>query len=277
MLKELILFPIFYFLNFYIFSVLPMSYLAISIYLLSMFIIVQFKKDISIGNFTWGGGVLLLTLLTFFVSFTGTVSGMTGRKMLITSLISIWAIRLIIYLYIRYKKGADPRFVKWETSWGRLGFFASFTWIVLLQCILMLIMSFPSVFVNLQDTGPLHFLDFIGLAVWTIGFFFESVGDYQLHKFMKDSVNSGKIMDRGLWKYTRHPNYFGEIVIWWGIYLIACSTLDGWTTIIAPLTITILLVFITGIPLAESVFKNDSAYEDYKRRTNKLIPGPSKK
>jgi steroid 5-alpha reductase family enzyme len=240
-----------------------------------MFLITQIKKDTSIGNFTWGGGVLLLTLYSFFQSIPQAMPwGVTPRKILITSLISLWAIRLIVYLYLRYKKGADPRFVQWEASWGKFNFLASFVWVVILQGILMLIMSFPSVLINSTDMGRnLNQSDFIGLLVWIIGFFFESVGDYQLYTFLKNPNNSGKIMDQGLWKYTRHPNYFGEIAMWWGIYLITLSTYDGFYTIIAPVTITILLVFITGVPLTESVFKNNPAYAAYKKRTNKLIPG----
>lgn len=244
-----------------------------------MFLIVRIKKDTSIGNFTWGGGVLLLTLLSFF----HIPLFITPRKILITSLITLWATRLITYIYIRYKKSADPRYVDWEKSWGKFSFLASFVWIVIMQGIMLLIMSFPSVKVNSQDIGGLNILDLIGLSIWVLGYFFESVGDYQLYKFMKDPNNKGKIMDRGLWKYTRHPNYFGEISQWWGIYLIACSILPdlfvfpGWTTIITPLTITILIVFFTGIPWVENVFKDNPAYQEYKKRTNMLIPWFPKK
>jgi len=239
-----------------------------------MFIFVQIKKDMSIGNVTWVGGVLLLTLYSFIHSMTQKGPwGITPRKILITSLISVWSIRLIIYLYLRYQKNADPRFVKWENSGAKFGFLAKFIWIVILQGILMLIMSFPSVMINSQDLGGLNSLDFSGLLVWIIGFFFESVGDYQLHAFLKKSNNHGKVMDQGLWKYTRHPNYFGEITMWWGIYLITLSTYAGFYTIIAPFTITILLAYFTGVPWAESVFQNNPAYIAYKKRTNKLIPG----
>ena len=174
---------------------------------------------------------------------------------------------------MRYKKGADPRFVDWQKKWGFASYIFSFLWIVLLQGLLLLIMSYPGIFTNLRSQSGITALDIFGLLLWIFGFYFESVGDYQLYKFLNNPENKDKIMDQGLWKYTRHPNYFGEIIMWWSIFLIIISIPGGWVTIIAPLTITILLIFITGIPMNEKVLENNPEFQKYKKRTNMLIPG----
>jgi steroid 5-alpha reductase family enzyme len=239
----------------------------VAIYLTAMLILVQLKKDNTIGNFTWGGGCVLLALYTFFATKT-----YLPRQTLVTTLITLWGIRLIVYLYSRYKKGADPRFVAWQQQWGRYALLASFWWIWIAQGALLLVMSYLGVFVNLVPSSDLNALDITGLIGWIIGFVFESVGDYQLYRFMKERHEPEAIMNRGLWRFTRHPNYFGEILMWWGLYLIALSIPWGWTTIISPLTINILLIFFTGIPWTEAVFKGNPQYELYKKKTSMLIP-----
>jgi steroid 5-alpha reductase family enzyme len=219
-------------------------------YLIGMLITVQRKKDNSIGNFTWGGGVLLVTLYTFCQG------PKSIRALLITCLICLWALRLIVYVYSRYKKGADPRFIEWQKQWGNYSLLISFCWIVIMNGALLMIMSTPSILVNNSIARGLTILDYCGLCLWALGFLCESISDYQLSKFMKNPNNKGKIMTQGLWHYSRHPNYFGEITMWWALALIALSTPYGWLALLAPLTITILLVFFTGVPMLERVFKN---------------------
>ena len=122
---------------------------------------------------------------------------------------------------------------------------------------------------------PAHWtrLDFMGMIVWLIGFVFESVSDWQLARFKADSTNRGKVMDRGLWAYSRHPNYFGESLIWWGLFLIALSTPNSWWTVISPLIITAVLLKMTGIPLMErTIVDKRPGYRDYIRRTSAFIP-----
>lgn len=252
------------------------SFIALGILLLLMYLtfvlaIVQLKKDNSIGNFTWGGGCILLALYTFFA-----LSSHYPRQILVTTLIVLWGIRLIAYLYSRYKKGADPRFIEWQKQWGKYALLMSLRWIFIMEGALLLVMSLPGVFVNVYSPPGLTWLDWAGLAVWCVGFFFESVSDYQLYTFMRNPENKGKIMDRGLWHYSRHPNYFGEITMWWGIYLILLSVPGGWLTIVTPMTITILLIFFTGVPWVEKVFAENPAYQEYKKHTSMLIPWPPK-
>jgi steroid 5-alpha reductase family enzyme len=233
------------------------------IYLLSMVALVQFKEDTSIGNFTWGGGVLLVTLYTFF-----TMSSFLARQIIITSIISIWSSRLIMHIYKRYT-GKDPRFASWKWK-GLTALIINFGWIFG-QSIMIAIMAYPSFLIN-STPALLTSIDSIAIFIWLIGYGFEACADYQLYAFMRNPLNKGKVMRSGLWKYSRHPNYFGELVMWWGIFLLALSVPFGWSTIITPLTITITIVFITGIPWVEAAMAHNPEYQEYKKKTSILIP-----
>jgi steroid 5-alpha reductase family enzyme len=126
-----------------------------------------------------------------------------------------------------------------------------------------------------DDPSGLVLLDFAGLALWCAGMFFETVGDLQLARFKADPANSGRVMDRGLWRYTRHPNYFGDFCIWWGLYLIALATGEAWWSIAGPVVMSILLLRVSGVPLIERhLTKSRPGYEDYVRRTSAFLPRP---
>jgi steroid 5-alpha reductase family enzyme len=127
-------------------------------------------------------------------------------------------------------------------------------------------------FVNGHVAPALGWFALAGIALWLFGFVFESVGDYQLKKFLSDPRNRGKIMQEGLWKYTRHPNYFGESCMWWGIFIIACGVPYGWTTFVSPLLLTYFLLYVSGIPLAEQQLKDNPEFKAYVRRTSAFFP-----
>ena len=267
-----------------------LGFLLIITYLSIMLAIVYIKKDMSIGNFAWGGGVMLIAAYTFLAN-----SAFLPRQILTTTLILIWGSRLATYVYLRYKKGADPRYIEWENSWiekihqiSILGKIISQTipnqilrlaisagWIFGVNGFMMSIMALPILAINLSTIPGLNEVDILGLVFWIIGFICESIADFQLGTFMHNPANKGTILQTGLWKYSRHPNYFGEIMMWWGIFLIALAVPSGIYTIITPLTITITLRFITGVPWVEKVFDNNPAYQEYKKRTNTLIPWPA--
>ena len=237
-----------------------------AVYLAIMVYIVQTKKDTSIANFTWGGGVMLTALFTLL-----TKANFFARPLLITALTLIWGTRLALYVYLRYK-GNDPRFQTWKHEGGTEALIINLGYIFGLQAFLLVIMSIPSFIINGMSGPGLNLLDLLGLVIWCFGFYFEAVSDYQLFKFTSDPANKGKVMKYGLWHYSRHPNYFGEITMWCGIFLIALSVPYGWIAIIAPITIMILLVFVTGIPWVEKVFDNNPEYQKYKAKTSMLIP-----
>ena len=241
-----------------------------AIYLACMVFIVQKKQDTSIANFTWGGGVMLTAIYTLFY-----LSTFFTRQLLITALTLIWGSRLALYVYLRYR-GNDPRFQSWKHEGGLSSLILNLGYIFGLQALLLVVMSIPAFTINTFSGPGLNYRDYAGVLIWLLGFYWEAVSDYQLFHFMQDPANKGKIMRYGLWQYSRHPNYFGEVTMWWGIFLIASSVTYGLFTIVAPLTITVLLVFITGIPWVEKVFENNPEYQEYKRKTSMFIPMPPK-
>ncbi len=236
------------------------------VYLSSMVIAACYKKDTSIANFTWGGGVLIVTLYTFF-----RMSNFLLRQILTTTMICLWSIRLIAYVYKRYT-GKDPRFVGWKWQGFKALIINSF-W-VFGQIIMIIIMSNPVVTINMHNNMPhiISLFDIVGIVLWILGYCYESISDYQLSQFMKKPKNKGHVMQSGLWRYSRHPNYFGESIMWWGIYCVSLSVPYAWMTILAPVTITLLLVYITGIPLLENAMANNVEYQEYKKHTSKFIP-----
>lgn len=245
-------------------TILALGIIIIFIYLTCMVILAQFKGDTSIANFTWGGGVMLVALYTFF-----TISNFLPRQIMATCLLVIWASRLIIYVYRRYT-GTDPRFTSWKWQ-GIKAFGINCVW-VYGQFFMIAIMSAPIIMINNKPVPGITLLDVIGLCLWIFGFCYESISDYQLSQFRKKPSNKNHVMQAGLWKYSRHPNYFGEIMMWWSLYIIALSVPQGWITLIAPCMITFLLVFVTGVPLMENALKNNAEYQEYKKRTSMLIP-----
>jgi steroid 5-alpha reductase family enzyme len=239
------------------------------IYLCSMVAFVQWRGDTSIGNFTWGGGVMLVTLYTFF-----TMGTFLLRQLLLTTMIILWAGRLVVHVYMRYT-GKDPRFALWQ--WHGLKALVINSGWIFGQIGMIAIMSCPMVLVNSSKIPGLTIFDILGIILWTFGFCFEAISDYQLFDFMHNSINTGRVMRFGLWQYSRHPNYFGEVVMWWSVYLIALSVPYGWAAIIAPATITYLLLFVTGIPWVEKALENNYEYQQYKQTTSAFIPWFPKK
>jgi steroid 5-alpha reductase family enzyme len=148
-----------------------------------------------------------------------------------------------------------------------------------LQGVLMWLVSMPTQVAQLSGMPDgLNVLDYIGAAVWTVGFLFEAIGDFKLARFKSDPANSGKVMDRGLWKYTRHPNYFGNAVLWWGLFLIALARPENTLVIFGPIIMTILLTRVSGVPLLEaSLRRRREGYVEYVGRTSSFIPMPPKK
>lgn len=235
------------------------------VYLSGMVALTCYKKDTSIGNFTWGGGVLLVTLYTFL-----RLSTFLLQQIIATTFIIAWASRLIIYIYIRYT-GNDPRFVSWKRT-GIKAFIINLFWIFG-QLIMIVIMSYPLLCINTYNNPhSLAAWDIIGIIVWLCGYYWEAVSDQQLFTFIRNPLNKGKVLQSGLWHYSRHPNYFGESVMWIGIYFLALSIPYGWTAFIAPITIIFLLRFVTGVPLLENAMKDNPEYQEYKKNTNVFIP-----
>ncbi len=187
----------------------------------------------------------------------------------------MWGVRLCVHLSIRnWGKGEDPRYGKWRAASGERFWIVSLFKVFWLQALFQWVISLV-VQVPLASPGPapLTLLDGLGAAVWLVGFVFESVADWQLFRFKADPQNRGRVMDRGLWRYSRHPNYFGESLIWWGLFLIALGVPGAWWTVASPVIITLVLLTMTGVPLTESTTaERRPGYRDYMRRTPMFIP-----
>jgi steroid 5-alpha reductase family enzyme len=238
-----------------------------------MFAAAFLKKDNSIVDIAWGPGFVLITVLTFFLK-----PGFTFRHILVSGLIILWGLRLMIHIFLRNRgKGEDFRYAEWRRDWGKWFVLRSYFQVFMLQGFFMIVIAWPIILTNSSRESGLGWLEVSGAGLWLIGFCFESVGDAQLTRFKKDPVNKGKIMTEGLWMYTRHPNYFGEVVMWWGIFLIALAVPDGWTAVVSPILITVLLLRVSGVTMLEKKYKDNPEFEAYARRTSAFFPWPPRK
>jgi steroid 5-alpha reductase family enzyme len=234
---------------------------------------------LKIGRFnlidiTWGLGFVVVALVALAWSAG---DGDTTRRVLVAVLVSIWGLRLATYIGIRSRgKGEDPRYEAMLDRAGGSSARYALVSIYLTQAVGLWFISLP-VQVAMFEQRPPGVLTWVGTAVWAVGFFFESVGDWQLNRFKADPANHDSVMDRGLWHYTRHPNYFGDATMWWGLYLIAAQQLSGVLTILSPVLMTYLLVAKTGKPLLEQgMSERRPGYRDYIEHTSGFFPLPPK-
>jgi steroid 5-alpha reductase family enzyme len=246
---------------------------VILIYMTGLFFIALMEKKNDVADVGWGIGFIAVAVFTLISSGRINIA-----SSITTILIVIWGSRLALHIYRRNKgKQEDFRYRQWREEWGRWFVVRSYLQVFLLQGFLMLLISLPVILVNSMYIQRVPALVIIGALVWLFGFIFESIGDKQLSRFIANPSNKGVLMTTGLWSYTRHPNYFGEVTQWWGIFLIACAGLYGWITIIGPLTITFLILKVSGVPLLERSLEKNPAFAEYKRRTSKFIPLPPRR
>jgi steroid 5-alpha reductase family enzyme len=227
-------------------------------------------KDASIADIFWGLGFVILAWLSFFLT-----EGYLGRKVLICTLVTVWGLRLAIHIGRRnWGKGEDRRYQKWRAKYGSKFWWVSLFTVFGTQGVLLWVISLASQAGQISpEPGRWVWQDALGLLVWAVGFFFEAVGDWQLARFKADPENRGQVMDRGLWAYTRHPNYFGECLMWWGLFLIALANPGNFWTMVSPLTITYLLLKVSGVSLLEkSIVETRPKYRDYIERTSAFVP-----
>lgn len=251
-----------------IFLVLPSAFIAIFVYVTLGFLFSRLKKRNDIADVMWGPGIFLVGFVGFWYS-----PATLNAELLMLSFAGIWALRLATRIYLKNrKKTEDRRYTELAASWGKSFALRSYLQVFLLQGFLMLLVGY--VLLHAQTVDIRDGLPFvvIGAALWLVGFFFETVGDYQLDRFLKNPENKGRLMRYGLWKYSRHPNYFGEITMWWGMFVIALAAPWGFLTIISPLTITFLIMKVSGVPMLEKGLQNHPEFAEYKRTTSVLIP-----
>jgi len=232
-------------------------------------------RNASIVDSFWGLGFVLQV----WVYFAVTPDGVLARKLLIGAIVTVWGLRLSLHIYRRnHGKPEDFRYQEFRRRYGPGYWWISFFQVFLLQGVLMFIIGAPLLPAQISSTpDALTLLDVLGVIVWIVGFYFETVGDAQLARFRADPINKGTVLNTGLWAYTRHPNYFGDAAQWWAFYLIALSA-GGWWTIFSPLLMTLLLVKVSGVGLLEKTLaKTRPGYQDYMRTTSAFIPGLPRK
>jgi steroid 5-alpha reductase family enzyme len=239
--------------------------LMLSVWLLSLV-----RRDASIVDTFWGLGFVLIAGVGCAIG-----EGYGTRRILITALTAMWGLRLASHIFRRNKgKGEDFRYGAMRARHGKRFPVVSLYSVFAVQGLLMWVISLPlQICETARVPAKLTWLDWAGAIVWLIGFAFESIGDLQLARFKAEPKNKGKVMDRGLWRYTRHPNYFGDALLWWGFFLIALSTPSGVWTVISPLIMTALLMKVSGVALLEkTLIKTKPEYRDYVRRTSAFFP-----
>lgn len=232
-------------------------------------------KDASIVDPFWGSGFVI----TAWFYFALTPDGFPARKWLLVLLTTVWGLRLSLYLLWRnHGKGEDFRYRAWRQEEGARWWWFSFFKVFLLQGVLMWIISAPLLAAQISPMpAGLTLLDGLAAAIWAIGFFFEAVGDWQLARFKADPANRGKLLTSGVWRYTRHPNYFGDAAQWWGFYGMALAA-GGWFTLFSPLLMSYFLRYVSGVAMLEKTLKPAKpGYAEYVARTNAFIPWFPKK
>jgi steroid 5-alpha reductase family enzyme len=228
-------------------------------------------RNSSIVDPFWGTGFVIANWVYFFL----TPEGFAGRKWLIGILVTIWGLRLSLYLLWRnWGKAEDFRYRKWREEAGEKWWWRSYFKVFFLQAILLWIISAPLLAANYAAIpGRLTILDLLAVLVWVIGFTFEAAGDLQLARFKAHPANKGKVLDRGVWRYTRHPNYFGDATQWWAYYLVAAAGAGGFWTIWGPILMTLLLLRVSGVTLLEKTLTSTKpGYKEYVERTNAFVP-----
>jgi len=231
-------------------------------------------RDASIVDMFWGPGFALIAALSLY-----RVSAPGQHAVLLAAMCSAWGLRLGWYLVSRnWGHGEDKRYTAMRGSRSDRQFaLYSLKMVFLLQGAIMWFVSLPvQLGIGSGSQATIGALGAAGIALWLTGLFFEAVGDWQLARFKANPLNRGQVMDRGLWRYTRHPNYFGDACIWWGLYLLAAET--GWAalTILSPAIMTFFLVKVSGKALLEKDLGQRPGYRDYIQRTSGFFPLPPK-
>jgi steroid 5-alpha reductase family enzyme len=233
-----------------------------------MFVIAQLKKDNSIVDIGWGLGFLAVVS-----GFVLTSKSPSVPQLVFLGMIAVWALRLAGYIFKRNRgTGEDYRYAAWRKEWGKTVVWRAYLQVFMLQGFIMFMVLSPSYALFSEVAAGLEITHFVGILLWSIGFYFEAIGDAQMMRFKSDTTNKGKVMNSGLWKYTRHPNYFGEALLWWGFGVFSLSAELWWLSLIGPAAITFFLLKVSGVAMLERKYDGNSKYAEYQRTTNAFLP-----
>lgn len=245
---------------------------ALGVAMFVLWLLATALRNVSIVDIFWGPAfaVVVATCLV------------TGKPALpqwvLAGMVAVWSLRLALYLAWRnHGQPEDRRYAAMRKNRGPSFWWFSFFQVFALQGVLAWLVSLPLQGALLGSTTELGALSWVGLALWATGLAFETIGDQQLAHFLADPNNAGKVMDQGLWRYTRHPNYFGEFTLWWGYFVFALGCGAAWWTIAGPLLMSVLLLRVSGVTMLEkTIEKRRPGYEEYIRRTSAFFPRPPK-
>ncbi len=235
------------------------------VYFTAWYIVAQIMKNAGIIDIGWGAGFVLLALIQQM--FTGSTSGWV-----LTVMVLVWGVRLSWHIGKRnLGKPEDFRYANFRKEWGSTYLVRSFFQLFMFQGLLMGIISVAHLMGQTQEGLILTPLAIVGILVYLLGFSIEAIGDAQLKAHVNNSKSKGTLIRTGLWKYSRHPNYFGEAVLWWGIYLVAVAYGAPWWTFFSPLTITLLVRYVSGVPMLEKRMEKYPDFVSYRKSTSIFI------
>lgn len=242
----------------------------------TLFLIATYLRRNDIVDSTWGPSFVVGSWA--FYQNNPTSFQNNPRAALALLFLLAWALRLALHIGFRnFQKGhsEDVRYANFRRAWGKHWVIRSFLQIFMLQGSLMLIIAMPLIWIFTSPAMPLGTINALGAGLWAFGFGFETIADWQLRNFKNENKKNGlrgKILQSGLWKYSRHPNYFGEVVLWWGFYFLALGLNHSWITTVSPVMITFLILKVSGIPMLEREFEKRSGWLEYKNRTSAFFP-----
>jgi steroid 5-alpha reductase family enzyme len=241
---------------------------ALAASMLALWLVSVRIRDASIADLFWGTGFVLVA---WVAALSGDGEG--PRRALVLALVTIWGLRLTVHLSRRnLRRGEDPRYQAMRRRHGERFWIVSLGTVFGLQGLLLWIVSLPVQAGAARPSSGLSALDLAGVALWAVGFLFEAVGDRQLARFRADPANRGKVMDRGLWATTRHPNYFGDAMVWWGLGLLGAAAAGPWV-LLGPALMNFLLLRVSGVTLLErDIAERRPGYREYVRRTSAFFP-----
>lgn len=244
------------------------SALTVFCYMVIFYLAARALHNNSIVDIGWGPGFVAICIVLVF-----TFNGLSDIAVILFSLTTLWAFRLAGHVYLRSAgKQEDFRYAKWRREWGKKEPLIAFFRVFMLQGLVMLVVSLPLIISFTGSRGNLQIFSYLGILVFSAGFLIETIADWQLTSFKKKTEHAGKIITHGLWKYSRHPNYLGESLVWWGIWLISTGSGYWYLSLISPLIITFLLRYVSGVPMLEEKFRSRPGFEEYAQKTPVFIP-----
>lgn len=236
------------------------------------------KKN-DLADVLWGPAFFLTALSASIWGTEHGIFSLSLRSVLMIGFVGLWATRLFIHVGWRNlaHKTEDIRYNNWRKAWGKHWLLRSYLQVFVLQALILYAFLTPVLLSIGSAPSPMSWINWFGLMIALLGFFLESMADEQLRKFKSKSENKGKLMTRGLWSWSRHPNYFGEVVQWWGLWLLVADIPFGWACIISPIGVTYLILKVSGVSMLEELMKTRTGFSEYAHQTSIFVPWPPKK